>query len=166
VRGFDLVVNELGADDRFQDDRDGFWNHGGHLLVGQCGAVGNGFVLARGVEATSLGRQATVGSIQLAWCYNSGMDKAIREKRAEILRIMGAHGARNPRIFGSVARGQDQPSSDIDVLVEMEPGRTLLDLVGLEQDLGATLGRHVDVVTDGGISPYLRDRIVAEAVPL
>jgi len=81
------------------------------------------------------------------------MDKAIREKRAEILRIMGAHGARNPRIFGSVARGQDQPSSDIDVLVEMEPGRTLLDLVGLEQDLGATLGRHVDVVTDGGISP-------------
>ena len=94
------------------------------------------------------------------------MDKAIREKRVEILRIMGAHGARNPRIFGSVARGQGQPSSDIDVLVEMEPGRTLLDLVGLEQDLGATLGRHVDVVTDGGISPYLRDRIVAEAVPL
>jgi uncharacterized protein len=117
-------------------------------------------------EATSLGRWATVGSIQLGWCYNSAMDKAIREKRAEILRIMGAHGARNPRIFGSVARGQDQPSSDIDVLVEMEPGRTLLDLVGLEQDLGATLGRHVDVVTDGGISPYLRDRIVAEAVPL
>jgi hypothetical protein len=73
VRGFDLVVDELGTDDRFQDDGDGLWNHGGHLLVGQRGAVGNGFVLARGVEATSLGRQATVGSIQLAWCYNSGM---------------------------------------------------------------------------------------------
>jgi hypothetical protein len=50
VRGFDLVVDELGADDRFQDDGDGFWNHGGHLLKGQRGAVGNGFVLARGVD--------------------------------------------------------------------------------------------------------------------
>jgi predicted nucleotidyltransferase len=126
----------------------------------------SGIMEATPPQATGLKRWATVGSIQLAWCYNSGMDKAIREKRAEILRIMGAHGARNPRIFGSAARGQGQPSSDIDVLVEMEPGRTLLDLVGLEQDLGATLGRHVDVVTDGGISPYLRDRIVAEAVPL
>ena len=50
MRRFDLVVDELGADDRFQDDWDGFWNHGGHLLVGQRGAVGNGFVLARGVD--------------------------------------------------------------------------------------------------------------------
>jgi len=95
-----------------------------------------------------------------------GMDESIRGKRAEILRILSVHGARNPRIFGSVARGQAQPSSDIDVLVDMEPGRTLLDLVGLEQELGDTLGRHVDVVTDGGISPYLRDHILAEAVPL
>jgi predicted nucleotidyltransferase len=94
------------------------------------------------------------------------MDKASGERRAEILRILGAHGARHPRIFGSVARGQSRPSSDLDVLVEMEPGRTLLDLVGLEQELGDALGRHVDVVTDGGISPYLRDRIVAEAVLL
>jgi len=94
------------------------------------------------------------------------MDELIREKRPEILRILAIHGARNPRLFGSRARGQGRPSSDVDVLVEMEPGRTLLDLVHLEQDLGETLGRRVDVVTDQGISPYLRARIEADAVPL
>ncbi len=94
------------------------------------------------------------------------MHDSIREKRLEILRVLSLHGARNPRIFGSVARGQAQASSDIDVLVDMEPGRTLLDLIALEQALSDILGHHVDVVTDGGISPYLRDRIVAEAVAL
>jgi uncharacterized protein len=73
---------------------------------------------------------------------------------------------RNPRIFGSIARGDAQPSSDIDVLVEMDSGRTLVDLVALEQDLTALFGRSVDVITDGGISPHLRDRILAEAIPL
>jgi hypothetical protein len=94
------------------------------------------------------------------------VDRSIQEKREEILRILDAHGARNPRIFGSLARGQGQPSSDIDVLVDMEPGRTLLDLVGLEQALTDALGRHFDVLTKEGISPYLRDRILAEAIPL
>jgi uncharacterized protein len=90
----------------------------------------------------------------------------IKDKRTEALRILGCHGARNPRVFGSFARDQARPTSDIDVLVDMEPGRSLLDLVGLEQDLCGLLGRRVDVVTEGGISPYLRDRIFAEAVPL
>jgi predicted nucleotidyltransferase len=94
------------------------------------------------------------------------MDDSILKRRADILHIVSIHGARNPRIFGSVARGQAQPSSDVDVLVDMEPGRTLLDLIALEQELSDTLGRRVDVVTDGGMSPYLRDRIVAEAVAL
>jgi uncharacterized protein len=66
----------------------------------------------------------------------------------------------------SVARGQELPSSDIDVLVDMEPGRTLLGLVGLEQELADALGRRFDVLTREGISPYLRDRIIAEAIPL
>ena len=94
------------------------------------------------------------------------MDSSFSNKRAEILGILASHGARNPRIFGSVARGQETPSSDIDMLVEMESGRTLLDLVGLEQELTDVLGRRVDVVTDGGLSPYLRDRIVGETLPL
>jgi predicted nucleotidyltransferase len=94
------------------------------------------------------------------------MVDAIKEKRSEMLRILNAHGARNPRVFGSFARGEARPTSDIDVLVDMEPGRSLLDLVGLEQDLCGLFDRRVDVITEGGISPYLRDRIFAEAVPL
>jgi len=80
---------------------------------------------------------------------------------------MGALGARNPRIFaGSVARGQDQPSSDIDVLVGWKPGRTLLDLVGLEQGPGGYFGPSRRRGDRRRNQPYLRDRIVAEAVPL
>jgi predicted nucleotidyltransferase len=77
-----------------------------------------------------------------------------------------SHGARNVRVFGSAARGDVGASSDIDLLVEMEPGRSLLDLVGLSQDLEDLLGTHVHVLSDGGVSPHLRERICAEAIPL
>lgn len=90
----------------------------------------------------------------------------LKEKRKEILRIAAAHGASNIRVFGSVARGEEGPESDLDLLVEMKPGSSLLDLVSLWQDLEDLLGHKVDVITEGGISPYLRDRIHAEAVPL
>ena len=70
------------------------------------------------------------------------------------------------RVFGSAARGDVDETSDVDLLVEMEPGRNLLDLVGLWQDLETLLGTHVDVLSDGGVSPHLRTRIYAEAVPL
>lgn len=88
----------------------------------------------------------------------------IQAKREDILAIAVRHGARNVRIFGSVARGDDDKKSDVDFLVEMKPGRSLLDLVALNDDLEQLLGRPVDVVTERGISPYLRDRINAEAV--
>ncbi len=88
------------------------------------------------------------------------------DKRRVILAIAARHGARNVRVFGSVARGEATGDSDLDLLVEMETGRTFLDLVGLWQDLEDLLGTRVDVLTDGGISPHLRDRILAEAVPL
>ena len=90
----------------------------------------------------------------------------LRARREEILRTATKHGARNVRLFGSAARGDAGPASDLDFLVEMEEGRSLLDLVGLWQDLEALLGCKVDVLTDGGISPYLRDRIYAEATSL
>ena len=89
-----------------------------------------------------------------------------KTRRDEILRIAAKHGARNVRVFGSAARGEAGPASDLDFLVEMEEGRSLLDLVGFWQDLEALLGCKVDVLTDGGISPYLRERIYAEAIPL
>ena len=75
-------------------------------------------------------------------------------------------GASEVRIFGSVARGTARDGSDIDVLVRMERGRSLLDLVGLEQALAEELGVKVDVVTEGGLHPMLRSKILAEAQAL
>jgi predicted nucleotidyltransferase len=87
----------------------------------------------------------------------------IEGRREEILEIAARHGARNVRVFGSVASGEDRAASDVDLLVEMADDRSLLDLVGLEQDLEELLGRKVDVLTDGAIHPVLRPRITAEA---
>jgi uncharacterized protein len=92
--------------------------------------------------------------------------RRLRARREEILGYAAEHGARNVRVFGSVARGEAEANSDVDLLVEMEPGRNLLDLVGFWQDLEDLLGTHVDVLTDGGVSPYMRERIFAEAVSL
>ncbi|MGN6372157.1 MAG: nucleotidyltransferase family protein [Solirubrobacteraceae bacterium] len=92
--------------------------------------------------------------------------RSLRERRSEILRCASAHGARNVRVFGSTARGETAPDSDVDLLVEMEPGRSLLDLVGLWQDLEEMLGSRVDVLSDGGVSPHLRERINTDAIAL
>jgi len=86
--------------------------------------------------------------------------------RESIIRLASLHGARNVRVFGSVARGDATETSDVDLLVEMEEGKSFLDLVGLWQDLQDLLGLKVDVISDGGISPHLRAKILAEAVPL
>lgn len=88
------------------------------------------------------------------------------EKRDEILRLAARHGARNVRVFGSVARGEATVDSDIDLLVELEPGRTLFDLGRLIMDLGDMLGRKVDVVEADSLHWYIRDRVLREAVPL
>ena len=90
----------------------------------------------------------------------------LRSRRHEILSLAARHGVRNIRVFGSVGRGDDRPSSDLDLLVEVEQGRSLLDIVGLEQDLADLLGCRVDVLTDGGLSPYLQQRILNEAASL
>jgi predicted nucleotidyltransferase len=87
-------------------------------------------------------------------------------EREDISRIASAHGARNVRVFGSVSRGEASDSSDLDLLVDMSEGRSLLDLVALGDDLKDALGVAVDVVTENSLSPYLRDRILAEAVAL
>ncbi len=92
--------------------------------------------------------------------------EVLKEKRSEILRVAAEHGAYNVRVFGSVRRGEAEPDSDVDLLVSMQKGKTLLDFVGLWQDLEELLGCKVDVISDGGISPYLREQILAEAVPL
>ncbi|KAF0164195.1 MAG: hypothetical protein FD157_2560 [Rhodocyclaceae bacterium] len=90
----------------------------------------------------------------------------LHSKRKEILDTAARHGARNVRVFGSVARGSDTDESDIDLLVEFEPDRSLYDLVGLQLDIESLLGRRADVVTEGSLSTYLRERVLAEAFPL
>jgi predicted nucleotidyltransferase len=90
----------------------------------------------------------------------------LRKKRDEILEVAARHGARNVRIFGSAARGEANDQSDVDFLVEMEPGRTLLDMGGLLMDLRALLGRDIDVVTERGLKPRIRARVLKDAVAL
>lgn len=88
------------------------------------------------------------------------------EDRDAVLRIAARHGATNVRLFGSVARGEAGAGSDLDVLVSMAPGRSLLDLIALGEELERLLGRPVDVVSDRGISPYLLEQILADAIAL
>jgi len=92
--------------------------------------------------------------------------KLLEEKREEVLRICAKYGARNVRVFGSVARGEADDTSDIDLLVELEPGRSLLDLGGLQYELERVLGHRVDVVTERGLKERVRFRVLKEAVPL
>ena len=90
----------------------------------------------------------------------------VRLRREEILAIARRYGARNVRIFGSVVRHEARPDSDIDFLVDMEPGRSLFDLGGLSYDLQELLGVDVDVVTEKGLRARLREQVLSEAVPL
>lgn len=90
----------------------------------------------------------------------------LHDKREEILRIAAAHGARNVRVFGSMARGDADECSDVDLLVDMEKGRTLLDMGGLLMDLRELLHREVDIVTEKGLKPRMRERVLNEAKSL
>lgn len=90
----------------------------------------------------------------------------LKKKREEILGIAAKYGARNVRVFGSVARGEADEASDIDFLVEMEAGRSLLDLGGLQAELEEILGCRVDVVTEKGLKARIRSRVLGEAVPV
>lgn len=90
----------------------------------------------------------------------------VQEKREEILAIAAQHGAMNIRIFGSVARNEARPDSDIDFLVEFEPRRSLLDHIGFMQDLEDLLERKVDVASERGLKEPYRSRILKDAIPL
>lgn len=93
-------------------------------------------------------------------------DERLREQRNEVLRVAAKYGARNVRVFGSLARGEADERSDIDFLVELDPGRSLLDLGGLQYELESLLGCRVDVVTVRGLKSRIRERVLREAVPV
>jgi predicted nucleotidyltransferase len=90
----------------------------------------------------------------------------LQAERANILRVAAHRGARTIRVFGSVARGDADAQSDVDFLVDLEPGRSLFDLGGLLMDLQNLLGCRVDVVTENGLRERIRKRVLKEAVLL
>jgi len=94
------------------------------------------------------------------------IDALVNDKRAEIVRIAKVNGATRVRIFGSFARGTARMDSDLDLLIDLEPGRHLLDLVAIKQDLEDLLNRPVHVVTEAAISPYIRAKVLRDATPL
>lgn len=92
--------------------------------------------------------------------------EALHKHREAVLRIARAVGANNVRIFGSVLRREDEDGSDLDLLVDMPRGTTLLDMARLEAALKDELGVSVDVLTAGDLPPSCRDHVLEEAVPL
>ena len=95
-----------------------------------------------------------------------GIREIIEDKREAILALAAKHGASNVRVFGSVAKGQADETSDVDFLVDMEPNRSLFDIGGLLMDLQDLLGRKVDVVTEAGLHWYIRDKVIQQAETL
>lgn len=94
------------------------------------------------------------------------LDALVKARREEILQTAAKHGAFNVRVFGSVARGRADEQSDLDLLVDMETGRSLFDLGGLLVELEELLGCNVDVVTEQGLRERIRERVLQEAVAL
>ena len=92
--------------------------------------------------------------------------KALATHRDKLLAIAAGYGASNLRVFGSVAKGVDTEGSDIDLLVDVRKGTSLLGLVGLQQDMQDALGIKVDLCTEGGLHPELKERILSEARPI
>ena len=90
----------------------------------------------------------------------------LRAMREEILALADRHKAEQVRVFGSVARGEASPESDVDLLVHFRSGASLLDLIGLQQEASDLMQARVDIVSDDVISPYLVNRILGEAIPL
>ena len=92
--------------------------------------------------------------------------ESLKANRAKILALAEKYGASNVRVFGSVARGEAQADSDVDFLIDLEPGRSLLDHIGLKQDLEDLLGRSVDVAESVTLHDLIRDRVLRDAIAL
>jgi len=94
------------------------------------------------------------------------VQQALAQHRDEVVATAARHGARNVRVFGSVARGEAHSSSDVDLLVQLEPGRTLFDVGALAYALEELLGCPVDIVTDGGLQGRFREYVLRDAIAL
>lgn len=97
---------------------------------------------------------------------NVNIYRLLQDKREAILRIAAKHGAYNVRLFGSVVRREARADSDVDFLVELRPGCSLLDHAAMQLELEELLGRKVDIVPERSLKARVRDRVLIEAVPL
>jgi hypothetical protein len=95
-----------------------------------------------------------------------GIKEMIGDKREDVLRLAEKYGATNVRVFGSVAREEATPNSDIDFMVDFKPGVTIFDMVGLWQDLTKLLGREVDLTTEKSLKRWVKPHALRDAVPL
>ncbi len=95
-----------------------------------------------------------------------GIDDVLSENREAILKLAEKYGASNVRVFGSVARGEAEADSDIDLLVDFRPDYSLLDRIGLIQELQDLLGRKVDVIPAKMLREHMRSEVMKDAVPL
>jgi predicted nucleotidyltransferase/DNA-binding XRE family transcriptional regulator len=126
----------------------------------------------RNLSSSELGRVARVLDRPLDWFLAEPPDlggilvRDLRRRRRAILRIATKHGAHSVRVFGSVARGESDPDSDIDLLVQMKPGTSLLDQAAMLVEVRDLLGREVDIVTEDALRDRIRTRVLREAVPL
>ncbi len=124
--------------------------------------------LIRLIEAT--GHELTIETVavpgQVLGLPDSPLARRLRQRRKAIIHAAEGRRTHNVRVFGSVARGEDDESSDVDLLVDLGEGVGLLDLIGLEREIGELLGVDVDVVPADSLKPRIRERVEREAVPL
>lgn len=142
-------------------DTDALWNIVNHDLPNLQGKI-DAILEASQEQASRSNNQQTFLRGEIAKSYA----ELLKAKREEILRAAIKYGVSNVRIFGSVARGEADTASDIDLLVDVEPGRTLFDLSELLLDLQELLGHDVDLVTEKGLHNRIRERVLKEAIPL
>ena len=116
--------------------------------------------------AREIGRSQPEVSRLLRFHGTSPLARTLRAARAEVLRAIRAAGGDDVRVFGSVATGQDHPGSDVDLLFTMGRPLSLIELGQLEERIAGVVGADVDLVPDSSLRPALRDRVLAEAVPL
>lgn len=179
------ATNEIGGTLRRLREGQGLSLRG---LQGRCGVaaarlsrIENGHVDPRvstvltildGLDATlddlpplALQQRGSVDAAEPKATTSSVTDRVLRNRK-QILEVAAAHGARHPRLFGSAARGSAGPDNDVDLLVDLDPGRTLFDLAALRADLEQLLGTSVDVVPSAGLVGEAKDEILAEALAL
>lgn len=124
--------------------------------------------LAKLVEATGhrLAVEVVPGPRPVRGLPDTRLGRRLRRHRRAIIEIAGRRGARDVRVFGSVARGEDTESSDVDLLVDLDEGVGVVSLAGLRRELAEVLGVQVDVVPDVALKPGIRDEVLAEAIAL